>query len=199
MKYGNHKTPTIGHRGVFCLEGAWSPDLRVRTSVRPMLEMLEVVGSCSHIHRDVHTAEEMKSLLKKWTQKSMEHWSVLHLAMHGTNRTLHLGGKTTISLEELGEMLRGRCVGRVVYIGACSVAKNGAALEDFRKQTKADYVLGYTKNVDWITSAAFEMALFHALSKYTKVGDALNYMEKKDPSSLAKGLGFRRLPVSNGQ
>jgi len=197
--YGNQKKRPLGHRGVFCLEGAWSPDLRIQSTVRPVLEMLESIGSCSYIHRDVHTIDELQQLLKKWTQKQLQHWSVLHLAMHGTNQTLHLGGKITVSLDELGSMLKGKCAGRVIYIGACSVAKNRAALESFRKQTKADYVLGYTKTVDWITSAAFELALLHALSQYSKVGDALNYMEKKDPQSLAESLGFRRLPATNGR
>jgi hypothetical protein len=194
--YGNQKKQTIGHRGVFCLEGAWSADLSVRTTVRPLLDMLEAIGSCSYIHRDVHTIDELQQLLKKWTQKQLQHWSVLHLAMHGTNQTLHLGGKITVSLDELGAMLKGKCAGRVIYIASCSVAKNKAALDSFRRQTKADYVLGYTKSVDWITSAAFELALLHALAHYSKVGDALNYIEKKDPHSLAQGLGFRRLPTA---
>lgn len=159
-----------------------------------MLEMLESVGTCSFIHRDVYTSEEAEHLLTEWAKRRYEHWSVLYIATHGSRSTLHLGGKNDVSLGDLGNMLEGRCAGRVIYFGSCSVLRSRAESEEFLERTGASYVVGYRRDVDWVTSAAFEVALFGALGQYARAGDALNYIEREAPSSLARFLRFVRYP-----
>lgn len=191
--------PSWGHRGVFCLEGAWDADLRNRGSVLPTLQMLEAQRRCSYVHRDVGTVEEFQHYVNLWSTKkrSYGHYEVLFLAFHGNKGSLAIG-PDWISIEDLAVRLRGRCNGKVVYFGSCATAGiKSERLEAFRKAVGARYVAGYRKDVDWITSAAFEMALLDALGYYSRVGDAFNYLERDAPRSLAKSLGFHRHPHSN--
>ena len=48
-------------KGVFCLEGDWEPNLTSRTSIGPVLELLETSGypSVPFIRRDVGTLTEV--------------------------------------------------------------------------------------------------------------------------------------------
>lgn len=55
--------------GVFCLEGEWSPDLRSRWSVEPILQLLERLGYLTAIHRDVASKAELTYYLRKWVQR----------------------------------------------------------------------------------------------------------------------------------
>lgn len=160
-----------------------------------MLEMLESVGACSYIHRDVHTQSEVRHVLDDWTgNKRYDHWSVLYIASHGSGGVVHLGRKQDVTLPELGEWLEGKLSGKVVYFGSCSVLRRRNEALDFFDRTGAHSVIGYTKIVDWVTSAAFETALFGALGTFSRIGDALNYVERDAPKSLARTLGFRRFP-----
>ncbi|MGI8429680.1 MAG: hypothetical protein ACR2OB_10330 [Solirubrobacteraceae bacterium] len=51
--------------------------------------------------------------------------------------------------------------------------------------------MGYTKDVDTVEAAAFEMLMIYALSKYDQVGHALNAFEKHPAfKALGNPLGF---------
>ncbi len=55
-------------------------------------------------------------------------------------------------------------------------------------------ICGFTKEMAWVDSAAFDLALLHNLATYQRVGDALNRMQSPAYAGLAKELGFRRFP-----
>lgn len=186
--------PRYGTRGVFCLEGDWDDDLRDRSSVLPTLEMLDARHQCSYIHRDVATIDELEHYVVQRAKRRYEHYSVIFLAFHGQRGKIHLG-RETVTLEQLGEVMDGRCAGTLIYFGSCSTTwVSIERLEEFRRQAGAAFVAGYRRDVDWVTSAAFEFILLQALSEYSRIGDALNYLERKDPRSLTESLGFRRWP-----
>ena len=187
--------PRYGTRGVFCLEGDWDDDLRDRSSVLPTLEMLDARHQCSYIHRDVATEAELSHYLEQRGKSKYSHYSVIFLAFHGDRGKIHLG-RESIDLERLAELMTGRCDDTIVYFGSCATTwVSESRLEEFRKQVGAAYIAGYRKDVDWVTAAAFEFILLQALSSYSRVGDALNYIEQKDPRSLTASLGFTRCPV----
>jgi hypothetical protein len=156
--------------------------------------MLESVGACSFIHRDVYTPPEALELLKQWSTRRYAHWSVLYVASHGSRSTIYLGGRNEVSLDELGDVLEGRCHNRVLYFGSCSVLTSRRESEQFLTRTQASHLIGYERDVDWTTAAAFEVALFAALGRYTRVGDALNFVQRDATASLAKALRFIRYP-----
>ena len=80
-------------KGIFCLEADWSSDLKSRSSVEPILELLdqEETDRVPHIHRDVATPEELEFFLDKWTQKGYRSHPILYLAFHGDPGRIFLG------------------------------------------------------------------------------------------------------------
>jgi hypothetical protein len=123
--------PPTALPGIFCLEGEWDPDLRVRDSVQPLLDLLERLSIARTIHRDVATREELRYYLAKWKQKRYRNYPVLYLTSHGESGCLKLG-KETIDLTELGAMLKGAAKGRVIYFGSCmTLNESDVPLKDF--------------------------------------------------------------------
>lgn len=187
--------PKHGTRGVFCLEGNWDDDLRDRSSVLPTLEMLDARHLCSYIHRDVATTDELRHYLKEGGKRKYDHYSVIFLAFHGDRGKIHLG-RESVTLEDLAGIMAGNCDGSIVYFGSCATTwVSKSRLEDFRREVGAAHVAGYRREVDWVTSAAFEFILLQALAEYSRAGDAFNYLEQKDPRSLTRSLGFTRAPA----
>jgi hypothetical protein len=56
-------------KGIFCLEGLWDNDLKRKSTVQPILNMLEVNDGVKYIHQDVATIEELEFYLKQWKQQ----------------------------------------------------------------------------------------------------------------------------------
>jgi hypothetical protein len=187
------------HKGVFCLEGDWGTDLKGRTTVTPVLELLERshYPAIRSIRRDVATPGELEYYLDRWRLKKYDDYPILYLGFHGDPGTVFMraGKKEPVELEWLGERLEGACKGRIVHFGSCgTMAVHGNRLNRFMEQTKALAVCGYRVDVDWIQSAAFELVLLSALqfNTFTKVGlAAAERQVRRDAGSLAKLLKFR--------
>lgn len=182
----------MARSGICCLEGEWEPNLRARTSVEPQLRMLETLGHCADvIRRDVATKEEFAYYLGKWKQKQYARYSVGYFAFHGSESTIHLG-KDALSLEQIAEMLGTTAAkNRILYFGACrTMAASDADLLEFVKRTGVRAVLGYTKDVDWLESAAFDFILLPMLlgRSYPKtIYTAL----QREHGGFVRKLGFR--------
>lgn len=148
--------------GIFCLEGDWDNNLRVKTSVRPMLELLENMGTADFIHRDCGTSGELDFYLSRWSLKRYANYRLGYLAFHGYQGHLDIG--EGLSIRGLGERLRGKLAGRVVHLGSCSVMDAPPSeLTNFLRMTKAKAISGYAQDVDWTRSAAFDLLLFGEL------------------------------------
>jgi len=176
--------------GIFCLEGGWSSDLRSRHSVLPLLEYLQAVGQVRFVHERAYTFAETIHLLRKWPQRQYERFSLGYFGFHGTAGKLHLG-RRTLTLEELGDVLAGACSGRTIYFGSCSVLDlPRRQIERFRRKTDARCVAGYTRDIDWFESAAFDLLLFEALTRYQRI-DAVDRWLRAQYGGLIRGIGFR--------
>src|SRR3954471_276534 len=107
---------------VFCLEGEWQSRLRDRSSVLPMLELLERLRVLDFVHRDVGTPAELEHYLARWLQDtSVKDFYVLYLAFHGSPAGLDAGGDDLFSLARLAAVLEGECADCVIHLGSCSV------------------------------------------------------------------------------
>lgn len=176
--------------GVFCLEGDWSDHLADKSSVRPLLEVLEPMAKVPFIHRDVGTPAELEHYLRKWTQKRYANYFLAYLAFHGTPGNLAVG-RHDVSLADLEAVLAGRCDGRVVYFAGCSILDiDQGEIDGFRKATGARAVCGYVKDVDWLVAAAFELLLIEALTYYARTDAAFKFMNR-EYAGLVDKLGFR--------
>ena len=175
---------------MFCLEGDWSGDLTDKSSVRPLLEILDPLAKVPFIHRDVGTPAELDHYLRLWTQKRYDRYTLAYLAFHGTPGNIAVG-RHDVSLSDLALSLNGRCEGRVIYFGACSTLDiEQDEIDLFRKATRARAVCGYVKDVEWLESAAFELLLIEALTYYERTDAALKFLTR-EYQTLADKLGFR--------
>lgn len=176
--------------GVFCLEGPWSSRLTDKSSVRPLLELLENRGEIRFIHRDAATQVEFETCVKQWTQKQYSAYSFGYFAFHGEAGAIWIG-KNLYPLADLGVLLKGRLGGRTVYLGSCETLHiDHAEVEAFRRVTSARAVCGYTTEVDWIETAAFELNLIYAVTYYERIDAGFRYLLKHHGGACER-LGLR--------
>lgn len=65
-----------------------------------------------------------------------------------------------------------------------------ADAERLRRVTKARAVVGYTQEIDWIESAAFELNLFDALGRFQTVGASMKHL-RHNHAGMVRRLGPR--------
>ncbi len=188
-------------KGICCLEGDWF-GVKDKTSVEPVLRLLETVRGYKvpYFHHDVGTHAELDHYLKKWCGRTFAGYPILHLAFHGEPGRIHVGEgrKSAITLDDLAQRLEGACRGRVIHFGSCSTLDvHGTALNRFLRRTEACAVFGFRTDVDWLSSAAFEMLVLGCLRdvSLTKPGmRKLRRLLRERASGLYKTLDFRIWP-----
>ncbi|WFE65526.1 DUF6642 family protein [Micromonospora sp. WMMD714] len=180
-------------KGVFCVEGEWHADLAERGSVLPTLELLERLGRLRFIHRDTATVEELRYFLDRWlSSQRYASYEVGFFALHGSPTTLHLSGRQSVELDEMAGWMAGRCTGKRLYFGSCSTLQAPEeALRAFLRETGAAMVCGFTKNVDWVESAAFETVLVERLVNGGSTYSAEALFRSARWAPMAQHLGFR--------
>lgn len=163
--------------GVFCIE-SWSGQITHRSTVRPLLEFVAQDEGLRFVHQRIETAPELHHYLSRFA--ALESYGVAYLAMHGEAGGVWTGG-TRVALERLGDWSRlgGRrsldgapgtadLAGKVLYLGSCAtLRRQQRRMAELRKRTGAVAICGYTRNVDWYESAAFEVMLLPVLAHAT--------------------------------
>lgn len=175
--------------GLLCLEGEWGPEYDENLTVEPVLQLLESLGHLFYIHRDVASLEGLMHHLDRLQKPEYAKIRVLYLAAHGGAGSV-VFGDDDLTLDELGEILRGALHSRILYIGACASLKaSDTALKKLAKTTGAKAVIGYRKNVGWLDSAAFEVALLDELVSSVKIPALIKRLELKH-EYITKTLGL---------
>ena len=188
-------------KGVFCLEGDWTGDLKHSSSMEPILQLLRNRDPrFSYIHRFVVTRTEIQIYLRKWALKKLRDHPILYVTCHGDSGNFFFNSsrrESRVSLDDLEEWLRGKCKGRIICFGSCgSLDIGGQRVAKFLKETQALAICGYKGYVGWISSAAFELILLAELqvNAPTIAGTrAARNRIKKEAGSLASNLGFRMI------
>ncbi len=168
-------------KGIFCLEGAWEDNLTDRTSVLPLLRLLEDTDAVPYVHKSVATDAELTYYLRRWRRYSS--FKVLYLSFHGVPGGILLstekGEETTLDLGALGKALEGQAKGRLIHFGSCDTLKvSDDVLHEFLETTGAVALSGYKRAVDWTPSAAFELLLFSILQEKTLTSRGLQAVRK---------------------
>lgn len=186
-------------KGIFCLEGDWEPDLRSRSSVGPILELLEKSNylPVPYIRRDVVTHAEFEHYLGKWKQRKYDRYPILYLGFHGFPGKLRLrtGQGAEVDLEWLEARLGGACKKRIIHFGSCGTLNiHGNRIRSFLKRTGALAVCGYRSDVDWMLSAAFEIVLLSGFQENTLTRQGMGAVKRRVRSQatrLVRDLEFR--------
>ena len=147
-------------RGVYCIETVWYGD-DDRTSVRPVLQLLEDLYGAPYIHRDAATKDELFHYLTKWQALDPKDYPILYLGFHGSeDGKIWLetsdGKKDMVNYEVLQDQLWSSCNNRLVHFGSCG-SLAGVDWDRFLEQTRASAVSGYHEDVAFEDSAAFEL------------------------------------------
>ena len=95
--------------------------------------------------------------------------------------------------------MSGRCEGKRLYFGSCSALRaSDTTLSEFLRETKAAMLCGFTKDIDWIESAAFETVVLNSLVNGGRVDSVEKLTKSPRWAPLAKHLGFR-VVYANGR
>jgi hypothetical protein len=176
--------------GVICFEGMWTSRLTDKSSVLPLLDLLERQQCIRYVHRDIGTIGELEHYVDKWLQKGYANYGLGQFAFHGEPGAISVGRKR-MSMEELAALIDGRAAGRTIYFGSCGTLKvPKARWTEFLRATKARAVCGFHADVDWLESAAFEMLLIEAVTHYKRIDASYNWM-RKNHGGLCRRLEFK--------
>jgi len=180
--------------------GDWYGSLKKITSVKANLKLLnESPLEVPYIYRDIATKEELFYYIKKWTQARHRDYPILYLAFHGSSGCIHLfkdnGHDTTMTIDDLFDLLKGKCHGRAIHFGSCeSMDLNGHTVNKYLKSSGAVSISGYAADVDWVLSSVFEMYYLSELqhNQFTKSGMQSVYERlHKRAGYFAKELKFK--------
>ncbi len=154
-------------KGIFCLEGLWAQDLKNKSTVLPILELLQKGGICNNIYHACATKEELEFFLNKWKNKSIcSKYPILYLAFHGKKGQIYITDKSTYSLNDLAVILENSAKGKVVFFASCETLNTaGRTIQSFLKKTNAIAAIGYKQEVDWMIATAFELLVLDALQQ----------------------------------
>ncbi len=161
-----------------------------KQSVEPTLQALERGEYIRLIRRSANTVGELELYLDRWFEKRHQDFSLAYLCFHGTARTLHFEGDE-LSLVDLGTLIGGRAQGKILHFGSCRVmAATDEELQTFCRSTGVRAITGYTKDIEWLESSAFELLLIPDVIHAVKLKSSYDRMFRIYPD-LAKRLGFR--------
>lgn len=167
------------NKGIFCLEAKWYDDLRKRSSVKPILELLEINSHIPYIHADCATKAEFYFFLKKWALKKYDGFPVLYLAFHGSQNGIWVSD-TFITLDEISIKLKNRCSNRIILFASCGTINiDTKSLQKFLTTTAALAICGYKLVVPWIQSTALELIILATLQENIFDGRGIQAIKRK--------------------
>jgi hypothetical protein len=125
--------------------------------------MLHLHSGVDYIHREYATKEEFEYYIGRWTLKMYDAFPILYLASHGMKGGVEVGGEL-VSVSDMGKLLEGKCLDRAIIFASCSTMNlSKRRLKNLLKKTDALLVCGYSVNVDWMRSTAFELMLLYQM------------------------------------
>jgi len=152
-------------KGIFCLEGHWNDDLKSKSTILPILDLLNKQEKVQYIYNQCATKDEFEFFIKKWKLKKYQaKYPILYLAFHGEKELIHFGFKKSYKLNELAVILENSCKGSVIFFASClTMGTRKNIINNFILKTQTLAVLGYKVEVDWMKATAFELLVLASL------------------------------------
>ncbi len=175
--------------GIWAMEGSWSTRVTDVRTITPVLTALASTGAARHAHLHINDRADLVEAMTRWGQVQHKSYGIGYVAMHGSPGSVHIG-RRRIDLAELAEELpRGRLASKVLHFGSCSVLEQESDRRDLVDAFGVRAITGFTTDVDWFESLAFEILLFDLMASYQRM-DAVERYIQKEHGDFARRLGF---------
>ncbi len=171
-------------KSIFAIEGEWSNSLKSGLTIKSSIHFLNEVYGIPYIFRKTNNQESLITYLRQCARYNS--YGILMLSFHGSSKGLTIAKGQTISLDKLGEQCAGMFSDKIIHFSSCSIARSVGDLEKFKEITCARKVMGYRKDVDFLESTLFDIALLHNLHHYDRLGYVPKNLEKKYRSLYSK-------------
>lgn len=179
-----------GKPGLWVMEGPWSPRVSDVRTVTPVISALADAGRTRHVMHHVNDPEDLTRHLRRWGQAQHRTYGLGYLALHGAPGTVFTG-RRQVNLYRLGEELSDIDLShKTLHFGSCSVLQlRGKERQELRRTLGVKVLTGFTEDVDWFESMAFEVLLFDVLTYYRRPDFAERYI-RSNYRELSRRLGF---------
>jgi hypothetical protein len=179
---------------VFCIEGLWDKDLKIKSSIEPILELLhKEYHQMEYIYRNCATVKEFEFNIKKWVQKGYDDYSILYISSHGNEKNIWLSNHNEIEILKLSKLLSGKCKNRIIMFAACGIMDlDEKIIKSFINETECLAICGYRNAVYWIQSAAFDLLLLEIMQDNEFSGRGIGAISK-NLKKIAKAESFSDL------
>ena len=171
------------------MESLWDKQTENRLNVLPTLELISKTQDSKFSHLTCNTREELQYNLNLLCKRN---YGILYFAFHGSPGKIHLH-RDKITLTELAGMMNRRFARWIIHFGTCSTLRKPREVEYFVEETGIALATGFTKDVDWIESSAFELLLFKAFHNFQSPKVILRHLLNKYPE-LVDLTGFTYFP-----
>ena len=178
------------------LESLWDDDFDNATSVKPFFDGLSKVYDINIVYLTFYDVEDIGYFIKKTKSKCSNYY----IATHGSKKCLHGLNNNKIDSDSLNDIFK-NSKGKGIYFGTCKFINKKNA-EQILKNTNADWVAGYNREVDWFDSTIIDIAFWRYYLIGLKNKITKNYqwevapeIYKKYPFSIDLGFSvFDRAP-----
>ncbi len=179
------------YSGIYCIEGVW-PE-RYETSAKPVLELLGDYHEIPTVHRIATSEKQFKSRLQQWVNADWS-FAILYLWYHGSPESISPAGDDSVTLENIEDILAGRCSKCLIHFGSCKTLQlDPKRVGRFLERTGAVAVSGYTKDVGWIEPIALELLYLDYLQQTITGKGNQRYIDDSVMREVSSAMSKRRV------
>jgi hypothetical protein len=159
------------------LEGRWFSNKN--TCLRDMFDLLSDIHY-KNIHGYIYdrfpTTQSFKELLKKLPNESDENIKYIYVAAHGSARGIDTGNGGEISRQVISNALKDSTVDansklQGILFGSCNfINQDNLSFITSKHLGNLQWIAGYSKTIDWITSSALDWCFWNELLNQSKNG-----------------------------
>lgn len=185
--------------GIICIETEWEHtirDNRLPIHTEPLLEFIKKAYNCKVIYRRVATYAELAFYLRRFNRAEYNDYDIFYLSFHGDKQLIQLEGEKennkALTLKELAEVADGAFEDRMIHFSSCRTMRGYEDdLLDFKEQSGARLISGYTKSVNGVLSAINDIAFLSQLLEHPSRPRTGKDKMDKYYEGLGDELGFR--------
>lgn len=176
--------------GIICIETEWeitTKGNRRNLNTEPLIKFISDLYCVPYIYRRVATLSELTYYLKQFQKKEYQKYNVLYFSFHGDTHAIQLEGeKEALTLFELQEEGGQVFNNRYVHFSSCRTLLGSEIVsQQFKKESGAKLLTGYTKSVDEDLSAIHDIALIGELLKRKQIAPMFAYFSDDHPGISA--------------